>query len=39
MELNNDYFMIERSIDAVEFIPVGKVAGTGNSHSLIPTNL
>ena len=30
-ERNNDYFVIERSADAVEFTEVGRVAGAGNS--------
>lgn len=32
-ELNNDYFVVERSTDAKEFIPIGKVEGKGNSLS------
>ena len=30
-ERNNDYFVIERSADAIEFTEVGRVAGAGNS--------
>ncbi|MBR5982462.1 MAG: choice-of-anchor J domain-containing protein [Bacteroidales bacterium] len=30
-ERNNDYFVIERSDDALNFIEVGRVAGAGNS--------
>lgn len=33
MEINNDYFTIERSLDGVEFTPVGTVKGGGN-HSI-----
>lgn len=33
-ESNNDYFLVERSKDAVEFEPIGKVKGMGNSNSL-----
>lgn len=31
-ELNNDYFTIERSINGVDFLPVLKVDGSGNSN-------
>ncbi len=31
-EENNDYFIIERSFDAENFTPIGKVQGTGNSN-------
>lgn len=31
-ELNNDYFIIEKSIDAKIFKPVAKVGGNGNSN-------
>lgn len=34
MELNNDYFVIERSIDGLTFIEAEKVKGTGNSNNL-----
>lgn len=30
-ELNNDYFLIEKTMDGVLYQPVGKVAGAGNS--------
>ncbi len=33
-EINNDYFTIERSSDAVNFEPIGTVNGNGNSNSL-----
>ncbi|MEM1321848.1 MAG: T9SS type A sorting domain-containing protein [Bacteroidota bacterium] len=31
-EQNNDYFLIERSIDAQHFEPIAQVAGAGNSY-------
>lgn len=31
LEINNDYFTVERSADGVEFTEVGKVEGSGNS--------
>jgi len=31
MELNNEYFIVERSADGVEYEEIGKVAGAGNS--------
>lgn len=34
-EINNDYFVIERSLDAKDFIPIGKVEGKGNSLSRV----
>ena len=34
-ELNNDYFTIERSKDAVEFQPIKFVEGAGNSNSIL----
>ncbi|MEN0048724.1 MAG: T9SS type A sorting domain-containing protein [Bacteroidota bacterium] len=34
-EINNDYFVVERSIDAKHFIPIGKVKGKGNSLSKV----
>lgn len=34
MELNNDYFEIQRSVDAVHFIGIAKVNGQGNSNLL-----
>ena len=32
MELNNSYFEVEISTDAIRFMPVGKVASKGNSN-------
>lgn len=32
MELNNSYFEVEMSTDAIRFIPVGKLASKGNSN-------
>lgn len=34
-EKNNDYFEIERSVDGTNFNNVGKVAGAGNSTSIL----
>ncbi len=34
-EINNDYFTLERSIDAVNFITIGKTNGAGNSNTLL----
>jgi hypothetical protein len=34
-ELNNDFFTIERSNDAVNFIAIGNVDGAGNSNNVI----
>lgn len=31
-ELNNDYFLIERSVDGENFTPIAKKQGTGNSN-------
>lgn len=31
VEINNDYFTIERSTDGQNFVPIGEVAGAGNS--------
>ncbi len=31
-EENNDFFQVERSLDGVNFEPIGKVEGVGNSH-------
>ncbi len=33
-ELNNDYFIIERSIDGINFNPIGKVNGIVNTSSI-----
>ena len=30
-EINNHYFTVERSIDAINFLPIGRVDGAGNS--------
>lgn len=35
-ELNNDYFLVEKSTDAVSWTEIGKVAGNGNS--VVPQN-
>ena len=32
-EINNDYFTIERSVDAVNYAPIGTVDGAGNSNT------
>lgn len=37
-EINNDYFTIERSLDAVSFEEVGTVKGAGNSNENINYN-
>ena len=34
-EINNDYFVIEKSTDAINFSPIATVQGNGNSNSLI----
>ena len=34
-EINNDYFTIERSTDAVNFEPIGTVQGAGNSNIML----
>lgn len=34
-EINNDYFSIEKSLDANNFEPIGKVSGAGNSTSIL----
>jgi hypothetical protein len=31
-EENNDYFIVERSLDAENFAPIGKIQGAGNSN-------
>lgn len=33
-EINNDYFLIEKSLDAVNFSAIGTVAGFGNSNNV-----
>jgi len=34
-EKNNDYFILERSEDAHEFIQIGKIDGAGNSNTFL----
>lgn len=34
-EINNDYFVVEKSIDGESFIEIGNVKGAGNSNSLL----
>ncbi len=34
-ELNNDYFIIERSTDAENFLPIAKIQGAGNSNIIL----
>ncbi len=34
-EFNNDYFTVERSMDAINFIPVAMVDGAGNSNVVL----
>ena len=34
-ETNNNYFTIERSIDGINFIDIGTIAGAGNSISIL----
>jgi len=38
-ELNNDYFVVERSVDGIHFRSIGVVKGKGNSKSLLKYNL
>ncbi len=33
-ELNNDYFIIERSVDGINFVPIGSVDGAGTTNEL-----
>ena len=33
-EINNDYFELEKSYDAVNFVSLGTVKGSGNSHQV-----
>ncbi|HVD96870.1 MAG TPA: T9SS type A sorting domain-containing protein [Cytophagaceae bacterium] len=35
LELDNNYFVIERSQDGTHWSPIGTVAGAGNSHSIL----
>lgn len=34
-EINNDYFVIEKSFNAIDFFEIGKVFGAGNSNAFI----
>ncbi len=34
-ETNNDYFTVERSSDALNFIPIGTIDGNGNNNTLL----
>ncbi|MCB0819817.1 MAG: T9SS type A sorting domain-containing protein, partial [Bacteroidetes bacterium] len=34
-EINNDYFEVYRSVDAENFVPIGRVTGAGNSNHVI----
>lgn len=34
-EINNDYFIIEKSTDAINFFPIGTIQGNGNSNVVI----
>ena len=38
-EINNDYFIVERSFDGVEYMPIGKIRGAGNSSTQLSYNL
>jgi hypothetical protein len=38
-ENNNDYFIVEKSTDAVNFSEVGRVKGNGNSHTYLNYSL
>ena len=33
-ELNNDYFVVEKSLDGVDFAPIGQVSGNGTTSEL-----
>src|SRR5690606_32485690 len=33
-EINNDYFELEKSYDAINFVSLGTVKGSGNSHQV-----
>ena len=37
-EINNDYFIIEKSVDGKNFYPIGKIKGSGNSSTSITYN-
>ncbi len=34
-EINNDYFTVERSVDAVNYEPMAEIRGAGNSNTLM----
>lgn len=34
-EINNDYFVIEKSTDAINFFPIATVQGNGNSNTVL----
>jgi len=34
-EINNDYFTVEKSMDAIYFIEIGTIQGAGNSNSVL----
>ncbi len=34
-EINNDYFAVQKSYDATDFMTIGTVAGNGNSNNII----
>jgi Bacterial lectin/Secretion system C-terminal sorting domain len=37
-EMNNDYFLLEKSYDAIDFFEIAKVSGAGNSNTTINYN-
>ena len=39
LELNNDYFIVEKSVDNVHFEAIGKIKGKGNSNIVSNYNL
>lgn len=38
-EINNDYFEVYRSKDAVQFLPIGRINGAGNANHVIKYDL
>jgi len=38
-EINNDYFIVERSFDGIEYMPIGKIQGAGNSSTQLKYSL
>lgn len=34
-EINNEYFVVERSLDAKTFVEVGRIKGSGNSNTIV----